>query len=306
MVPMSLSQWLLLVTLSVLWGGSFLFVGIAVEELPAFTIVLVRVALAALLMVPLILALGLRLPATLSGWWPFLVMALLNNVIPFSAIVLGQKEIASGLASVLNATTPLFAITITHALTDDKMSARSVIGVLIGTAGVAILMGPAVLGSDKTSVLGMALVLLGACSYGCSSVWGRRLRQSPPLVSATAQLVCSSIVMALLAGFIDRPWTLAPPSARTLLALAALATLSTALAYAIFFRILAVSGPTNVMLVTLLIPISGIALGAIVLDEPVLGRHVLGALVIASGLVVIDGRLLAMLQARALRTPAAD
>jgi drug/metabolite transporter (DMT)-like permease len=179
---------------------------------------------------------------------------------------------------------------LTHLLTDDKMSANKFAGLAIGIVGVALLMGPAVLAGDRTSVQGMALVLTGTLAYGCASVWGRRLRTTPPLVSAVCQLACSTLVMALLAGAIDRPWTLPPPSPRTLLAMLGLAALSTALAYAVFFRILAVSGPTNVMLVTLLIPISGVALGALVLRETVHWRQVLGALVIASGLVVIDGR----------------
>lgn len=292
---MSASQWLLLAGLSVLWGGSFLFVGIAVAELPALTIVLARVALAAMLLVPIVLAVGYRLPATLKGWWPFLVMSILNNVIPFSAIVIGQKEIASGLASVLNATTPLFAVGLTHLLTDDKMGLNTFAGILVGIAGVAILMGPAVVGADTTSAFGMAMVLIGTCSYGLAGVWGRRLRQTPPLVSASAQLICSSVVMALIAVPVEQPWSLAVPSSRTLAAMLGLAALSTALAYAMFFRILAVSGPTNVMLVTLLIPVSGLALGHAVLGEAIHWRHIAGAVVIASGLLVIDGRVLARL-----------
>ena len=288
---MSPPQWLLLGLLSVLWGGSFLFVGIAVAELPAFTIVLWRISLAALLLLPVVLLLGYRLPDTVRGWRPFLVMALLNNVIPFSSIALGQREIASGLASVLNATTPLFAVTLTHILTDDKMSRRTLGGVLIGIARVVVLMGPAVLAGDRTSTLGMGLVLVGTCSYGLAGVWGRRLRSTSALVSAGCQLVCSTLLMALVASLVDRPWTLALPSQRTVLAMLGLASLSTALAYVLFFRILAVSGPTNVMLVTLLIPISGVALGALVLGETVHWRQVLGATIIASGLIVIDGRL---------------
>ena len=300
---MNLTQWLLLAALSLLWGGSFLFVGIAVEDLPAFTIVLWRVALAAALLVPVVLALGHRLPTTWAGWWPFLVMAILNNVIPFSAIVLGQKEIASGLASVLNATTPLFAVVLTHWLTEDKMSWNKLAGALIGVAGVALLMGPAILGADRTSLAGMILVLIGTCSYGLAGLWGRRLREAPPLVSAACQLICSTLMMAIIASAVERPWTLPLPSGRTVWAMIALASLSTALAYAIFFRILAVSGPMNVMLVTLLIPISGVALGWLALDETVLDRHVLGALVIASGLLVIDGRLLARITPRRAGDP---
>ncbi len=289
-------QWLLLVVLSVLWGGSFFFVGVAVKELPAFTIVLVRVVLAAALLVPFVVIAGHRLPTTVAGWVPFLGMSVLNNVIPFCAIVLGQKEIASGLASVLNATTPLFALLATHFLTTDKMRGGQAAGVLIGVAGVALLMGPATFGTEKTSLTGMLFILAGTASYGLASVWGRRLRQTPPLVSAFCQLLCSSALLAVLAAGLDRPWTLPWPSTQTNAALVGLAALSTALAYIIFFRILAVAGAFAVVLVTLLIPISGIALGVTVLGEPFVVRHIMGALVIGAGLVVIDGRLWAWLR----------
>ena len=293
---MSASQWLLLVALSILWGGSFLFVGIAVHELPPFTIVLVRVGLAAVLLVPVVILLGHRLPSTLGGWWPFLVMAVLNNVIPFSLIAFGQREVASGLASVLNATTPLFTLIIAHALTsDEKLKANRLAGVLIGIAGIGVLMGPEAILGRASSLVGMALCLAACLSYGFAAYWGRRLRETPPLVSAAAQLICSTVLLSLLAGAIDRPWTLPLPQPRTMLALAALAALSTALAYVIFFRILAVSGATNVMLVTLLIPISGILFGVTILGETLLARHIAGALVIASGLLVIDGRLSALI-----------
>lgn len=300
---LSPSQWLLLIILAVLWGSSFLFAGIAVKELPPFTVVLSRVAFAAALLLPFVLASGHRLPATLSGWTPFLGMGVLNNVIPFSAIVAGQQEIASGLASVLNATTPLFALVATHLLTVDKMRAGQLAGVLIGIGGVAVLMGPAALGHEKTSLTGMSLVLAGTASYGIASVWGRRLRETPPLLSACCQLVCSSLVLAMLASLVDRPWTLPLPSHATLGAIAGHAVLSTALAYVIFFRILAVSGAFAVMLVTLLIPIPGIALGVVVLGEPLVPRHIAGALIIGAGLLVIDGRLLQALRQRPRPSP---
>lgn len=296
-------QWLLLIVLSVLWGGSFFFAGIAVKELPPFTIVLVRVALAALLLLPFVLAAGHRLPATLSAWMPFLGMSVLNNVIPFCAIVAGQKNIASGLASVLNATTPLFALIATHCFTSDKMRLGQLAGVLIGVAGVALLMGPAAFGHEQTSITGMLLVLGGTASYGLASVWGRRLRQSPPLVSATCQLLCSSVILGALASAIDRPWTLAMPSTQTLAALAGLAALSTSLAYVIFFRILVVAGAFAVVLVTLLIPISGMALGVMVLGEPLVSRHIVGAVIIGTGLLVIDGRFLQWLRPPRQPTP---
>lgn len=296
---MSRSQWLLLIILSVLWGGSFLFVGIAVKELPPLTIVLVRVGLAALLLVPVVLALGHRLPRTLEAWQPFFVMAILNNVIPFTLITFGQREVASGLASVLNATTPLFTLLIAHWLTtDETLKANKLAGVLMGIAGIAVLLGPEALLGRASSLFGMTLCVAACISYGFAGYWGRRLRQTPPLVSAACQLLCSSLVLAVLASLVERPWTLAWPSQRTVFALMGLAALSTSLAYVIFFRILGVSGPTNVMLVTLLIPISGIAFGILLLDETLLWRHIAGALVIGAGLLVIDGRALALLRKR--------
>lgn len=294
---MSRSQWLLLIALSVLWGGSFLFVGIAVKELPTLTIVLVRVALAATCLMPVVLLAGLGLPRTLAGWAPFAAMAILNNVIPFTLIAAGQREIASGLASVLNATTPLFTVLVVWALTTDGPLARNKLaGVLIGIAGVAVLIGPEAIFGSSSSVLGMACVLGGALSYGFSGLWGRRFKGTPPLVSAACQLACSTVLLAPLALTIDRPWTLPPPTPATMQAMIGLAVLSTALAYILFFRIMAVSGPLNAMLVTLLIPVSGIALGHLVLNEPIVARHLLGATVIGLSLLLIDGRILRLLR----------
>lgn len=296
---MSLKQWLLLAALSVLWGGSFLFVGIAVKELPPLTIVLARVGLAALILLPFMLALGHKLPPTLPAWMPFLGMAILNNVIPFTLITVGQRELASGVASIINATTPLFSLLIAHALTtDEKLRANKLAGVLIGIAGIAVLMGSEALNDRASSLVSMGLCLAACASYGFAGLWGRRLRATPPLRSACCQLLCSTLVLGLLAGIAERPWTLPPPTRTTLMALAGLAMVSTSLAYLIFFHILSVSGPTNVMLVTLMIPVSGIAFGVLLLDETVAVRHFAGALVIGSGLLVIDGRLMNLLRAR--------
>ena len=289
---MSPSQWLLLAFLSVLWGGSFLFVGVAVRELPPFTLVLARVATAALLLAPVLAIMGLRLPRGRAGWQPFLVMGLLNNVVPFTLIVSGQREIASGLASVLNATTPLFALIVARAVSrNEPLAANTLTGIALGIAGVGVLMGPEAVFGGGSSLLGMLLCLGGSLSYGLASAWGRRLRSTPPLVSATSQLICSTVMLAPIALLVDAPWVLPMPRPVTLLAVLGLAVLSTALAYVVFYRILAVSGPDNAMLVTLLIPLSGIWLGVTFLDETILPRHLLGAGIIALSLIVIDGRL---------------
>lgn len=300
-LPMHRHDWLLLVALSVLWGGSFFFNGVALRELPPLTVALARVFFGALCLLAVIGPLGGALPKRAADWLPFAIMGLVNNVIPFSLFLTAQTMVSSGLAAVLNATTPLFAVLVLAASGEERLSGRRIAGVLIGLAGVALLRGTDLSGEDQT--LGIILCLGAALSYGFAGYWGRRaLGGAPPLTSATAQLICSTPVMAVIAAFAERPWTLPMPGAVTWLALAGLATLSTALAYILFFRILNRSGAVNVVLVTLLIPVTAILLGVWILNEPLSANEVAGALIIAASLIVIDGRALAWLRAR--MTPA--
>lgn len=290
-IPMHRHDWLLLFLLSVLWGGSFFFNGVALRELPPLTVALARVALGALCLLIVLRPLGGSLPKRAADWLPFAIMGLVNNVIPFSLFLTAQTTISSGLASVLNATTPLFAVLVMAASGEERLTGRRVAGVLIGIAGVALLRGPGLSAENQT--LGIVLCLGAALSYGFAGYWGRRaLAGVPPLTSATAQLICSTPVMAIIAASVERPWTLPMPGVATWLAVAGLATVSTALAYILFFRILNRSGAVNVVLVTLLIPVTAILLGVWILNEPLSANEVVGALVIAASLIVIDGRAL--------------
>ena len=295
---MRTSDWLLLVLLSVLWGATFYFIAVANPEVPPFTLVLGRVGVAALALVPVVLLLGLRLPATAAGWWPFVVQAVINNVIPFTLIVYGQLRIASGLAAVLNATTPLFTLVMARLLAGEALTASKVAGVVLGIAGVGVLVGPAALGANASSVVGMLCILGASLSYAVSALWMRRLRDIPPLVSSAAQLTCSSLMLLPLAGAVERFWQLPVPGAPAILAVLGLALISTALAYVVFFHLNTSAGSTNVMLVTLLIPVTATILGVALLNETIAPHQIAGAVVIASGLVVIDGRLLAWLGRR--------
>ncbi|MDO8399952.1 MAG: DMT family transporter [Bradyrhizobium sp.] len=283
-------DWSLLSVLSVLWGGSFFFNGVVLRELPPLTVVLLRVALAALILLPVLWAYRIGLPRGFSGWKPFFAIALLNNVLPFSLIVTGQTYVSSGLASILNATTPLFTVLVMAAAGDEKLRTRRVAGVVIGLIGVAILHGRH-LGFSSGQGFGILLCLAGAFSYGLSALYARRkLSDSPPLATATFQMMASSLMMAVIAGVVERPWQLPMPGVMTWLALLGLASLSTALAYIVFFQILRRSGSTNVMLVTLLIPVTAILLGYLFLGETMNLAEITGALVIGSALLVIDGR----------------
>ncbi|MBR0828345.1 DMT family transporter [Bradyrhizobium manausense] len=293
---MDARDWLLLGFLSVLWGGSFFFNGAALRGLPPLTLVFLRVAIGAAILLPLLRLQKVGFPKGIAGWKPFAAMALLNNVVPFSLIVLGQTLIPSGLASILNATTPLFTVIVMAAAGEEALQGRRVAGVVIGLIGVIILRGLDV-ASMNGQGLGILLCLGGALSYGFAALVARRLLQnSPPLSTATFQLMASTVMMAIVAGAIEQPWRLPMPGPTTWLAVLGLAGLSTALAYLVFFQILRRSGATNVMLVTLLIPVTAILLGCLVLGEPISAREIVGAVVIASALLVIDGRVLTWLR----------
>lgn len=287
------SDWALLGLLSVIWGGSFLFVGVAVKELPPLIIVALRVSLAALALQIVLRVMGLSLPRERQAWATFFGMGILNNVIPFSLIVWGQSHIASGLASILNATTPLFTLIVAHYLTsDEKLTGAKLGGVLVGFIGVAVMIGSAALTSFNTNVLAQLAVLGAALSYGFSGVFGRRFKTLgiQPVVAATGQVTASSCMLLPVSLLVDRPWTLAMPSTATILSLIALALVSTAFAYLIFFRLLARAGATNVGLVTFLIPVSAILFGVLLLGETLEWRHMAGMALISAGLMLIDGR----------------
>lgn len=288
--------WSRLIFLSVLWGGSFLFIGVAVRELPPLTVIFVRVALAALVLWPVLRIAGLRLPSSATGWIPFVGMGLLNNVLPMSLIATGQTSISAGLASVLNATTPIFTVLILAMSGDERLTAGRIAGVALGFAGVLVVRSQSV-GISRAESSGMVLCLAAALSYGFSGLWARRMLAGiPPLVSAAGQLTASSVVLLVLATVFERPWTLPAPSAATWLSLLGLAVMSTALAYILFFQILARSGAVNVMLVTLLVPVTAILFGHLLLGEALMANEMIGALMIGGALLLLDGRALGVVR----------
>ena len=295
-------DWALLGLLSMLWGGSFFFNGLMLRKLPPLTVVLLRVVLAAIILLPLLWVYRIRLPKGLSGWKPFFAIGFLNNVLPFSLIVIGQTYIPSGLASIQNATTPLFTVVVMAIAGEEKLLLRRIAGVVAGLIGVIILHGDG-FGFETGQSIGILLCLAAAFSYGLSALLARKvLSNSPPLGTATFQMLASAAMMTVVAGLVEHPWQLPMPDAATWLAVIGLAALSTALAYIVFFQILRRSGATNVMLVTLLIPVSATTLGVLVLGERLAPHQIVGTLVIASGLVVIDGRLIGWMLGRARPT----
>ncbi len=292
-------EWVLLIALSVLWGGSFFFAEVALVELRPFTVVLCRVGFAALVLIAVVHATGQRLPRRGGLWGAFFIMGALNNLVPFTLIVWGQTHIASGLASILNATTPLFTVLLAHLLThDEKMTPNRLAGVLLGLVGVAVLIGPQALRGLGLHLVAQLAVLGAALSYAFAGVFGRRFKGEPPLVVAAGQVTATTVMILPVAFIADRLWTVPLPGAATWGAIAGLALLSTALAYVIFFRILAAAGATNLLLVTMLIPVSAILLGTAILGERLAAGHFVGMALIGLGLAAIDGRPLKALRRR--------
>lgn len=290
---MSASEWAILITLSLLWGASFFFNGVAVQSLPTFTIVVARVVIAAAILHLALRASGLRMPRDAALWRTFFAMALINNVLPFSLIVWGQSHIASGLAAIVNATTPLFTVMIAHVFTSDERLTRGrLAGVIIGLSGVAVMIGLDALRDLGVNVVAQLSVLGGAMCYASAAVFGRRFRTMniTPMQTATGQTTAASAILLPVVLIVDQPWTLPMPGVGTIAALFAVAALSTALAYVLYFRLLASAGATNVLLVTFLVPVVAILLGTLFLGEVLQPQHLLGMALIGLGLAAIDGR----------------
>jgi len=295
---MGAREWIMLVVLSLLWGGSFFFTEIALRGFAPLTLVFLRVSLAAIALLVYLHAIGLRMPGERAAWIGFFVMGGLNNLIPFSLIVWGQTHIDSGLASILNATTPLFTVIVAHFLTaDEKLTPGRILGVGLGLLGVVILIGPDVLLGVGAAVLGQIAVLGAALSYGFAGVYGRRFRGTSSAVASAGMLCGSSVMLLPMALIFERPFQ-ASPDLAVWGAIVAIAIFSTAIAYLLFFRILAAAGATNVMLVTFLVPVSAMALGIFVLGEAFTLTAALGMALIFAGLAAVDGRLLTMMRRR--------
>jgi drug/metabolite transporter (DMT)-like permease len=288
---MSATDWLLLLILSVLWGGSFYFAKIAVLEIPPLTLAFGRVGIAALTLAVVARAMGTSFPRDAATWWNLTMMAAFNNVVPFTLIFWGQIHITIGLAGILNATSPLFGVVAAHLMThDDRMTAGRVVGLIAGFVGVVVLIGPDLLTDLGSNVMAELACLAGSCFFALGAVMSRRVRGYPPVVVATGQLTMSTVLLLPLVLLFDRPSTMFTASRAAIWAMMSLALLSSALAYLIYFRLIARAGATNALVVTFLIPVSAIVLGIVLLNETVDARQLAGMAAIFIGVAAIDGR----------------
>ncbi|WP_287420553.1 DMT family transporter [Reinekea sp.] len=301
---MGTTDWAMLLLLSFLWGGSFFLIGVLVAELPPLTIVTIRVGVAALTLWAVLLVGGYDIPKTFKLWRAFFMLGLLNNVIPFTFIVWGQNHIGAGLASIMNATTPLFTILIAGTfLVDEHITPQKVAGVVLGLIGVSVLIGAeslAGIGLDISLQTLAQLAIMGAAiSYGCASVFGRRFKALgvSPFSTSVGQVTASTLILLPITFVIERPDQLANPSLQAWLSILCLGVFCTALGYTLFFKILSSSGATNVVLVTFLVPVTASFLGWLILNEQLHSSHFIGMAFIGLGLAAIDGRVLKKLKA---------
>lgn len=295
-MKMGRNEWIMLLVLSMVFGGAFFFMDVGVETFQPMTFAWCRVSLAAVILWVIVLLRGSSLPTRWQPYAAFLVLGLFNNVIPFSLIAWGQITIDSSLSSIANATTPLWTVLVAGALLpDERFTWLKVLGVLMGAFGVACMMGlEAFSNVSLANVTAIGAVVLAAFSYAIGGWWGRRFHawKIDPVVVATGQVTAGGLIMLPMVLWIDPLWAYfgtAPLEAWG--AVLGIAVLSTAFAYVLFFRILAAAGATNLSLTTFLVPIWATLLGVSFRGDTLGATHFLGALIIGLALVLIDGRL---------------
>lgn len=289
-LQMGIREWLLLGTLSVLWGWSFLFVELALRDIPVFTVALGRTGIAAAFLLLLLVVARVPLLPLAQRWREFLLLGALRAAIPMSLIVWAQTRIDSGVAGILNSTSPLFTIVVAHLLTsDDRLTPQKLIGCLIGIVGVIVMIGMEFLNQLGGDVAGQLAMLGATCSYGFAAVYGRRFDTGSNMASAAGMLSGATLLTLPFALVIDLPWTLSP-GLHSISALVGLALLSTAVAFVVWFRLITTAGPSNTSLVTFLIPFTAVGSGVVLLGEkPTLGSLV-GLVILLAGLAVTQLR----------------
>ena len=289
---MTLQEWMLLLCISVIWGSSFFVIEIALRELQPFTLVLYRIGLAAIIITMLTYINGQRLPFDLLSWKRFFILGAVNNFIPFAFISWGQTHIDSGLASVLNATTPLFVVVMAHYLThDEHLTWNRLAGVFLGIVGVGVLVGPDALSGLSSHILGQFAILAAAFSYACGGIYIRQLKDMPVLTAISGTLIAATIYTLPCAIFFESPLILQPQWS-TIGAILGMSVLGTAFAYLLYFKLIRTAGATNTLLVTFLVPVTALAMGVMFLNEKLSVTDISGMLIIFSGLILVDGRIM--------------
>jgi drug/metabolite transporter (DMT)-like permease len=287
---MNLFDWIRLIILSLLWGGSYTWIELALLELDPMMIVFYRVLISSIFLILICKVFSLTFKIKKKTLFFLFFMSLTNNVIPFNLIAWGQQEITASVGSILNATTPLFTVIIANYWPNgEKATLNRIAGVIIGFCGVILLMGLSMHDIDN-SMIGQTAILLAAISYAISALIGKEIKKIHPAISATYMLSISSVI--LLPIILFSGYELLPEvNKQSMIAILGLAVFSTSIAYLIFYKLIENIG-SNVMLVTLLMPVSAILLSIIILNERISTTQVTGLILILSGLILVDGRVM--------------
>jgi len=295
---LSSRSWLLLLSLAFIWGASFYFIEIGLIYLDPFWLVSVRLLFGALPLALWLLFQGKVLPTKLSFWTSVIIMGVLNNFLPFNFIAFGQLYVTGGMASIVNANTAFMGVIVSGlCLSGERATWNRVVGVMIGVTGVAIAIGitPMSPAADANGLLlGSLAIIVATIAYAFAGVWGKiKLAEYSPTQSAVGMLICSSVISVLCSFFISGPpsLTIINHPFDLIKVVLGLGVLGTALAYPLYFRILAVAGSSNLMLVTIIVPVFAIILDAILLSQFVTGSDLFGFALVAIGLFIMDGRL---------------
>ena len=291
---MSAADWGVIMLLSLLWGGAFFMIELGLRGFPPITLVFLRMALAVPPMLLILKVMGHRLPGDLKSWRQLFILGTINAALPFILFFWGQTQIDSGLASILNATTPLWGVVTAHFLTrDEKATPARVVGVFLGLAGITVMVGTDALGGMSGNVLAQMACLAATFFYALAAVYARTLSQSTltPLVVATGQVITAALIMLPIMLAVDQPWTLPTPGWDAWAGAIGLAVPSTAIAYVFYFRLIDKAGASNAMLVAFIMPVIAVVLGVAALGETIEPKEAAGAVLIALGLLAIDGRI---------------
>jgi drug/metabolite transporter (DMT)-like permease len=283
-------NWLVFFGLGFMWGSSYLFIKLAVNDFGTFTLVALRLLVGAILLWTVVRVAGQELPRERRIYGHLLVMAIINITIPFLLITWAEQSVESSLAAILTSPVPLFAIVLSSLfLADEPMRVNGVVGLVAGFVGVVIITSGGLTGQGS-SIAGELALLRAAFSYACGAVYSRRnVRGLAPMIPAVFQVTFATIITGILAILFEHPWT-ARPSTEAIFSILWLGILGSGLAYLCLFRLFAAWGATRTTLVSYVIPVVGIVLGYLVLDEPVDARIVVGTVLVVAGVGLVNSR----------------
>lgn len=300
-LTMGRAEWAMLGLLALIWGAAFLFIKVAVTSFDPLTYVWIRLVIAAGALALFLRLAGQRLRFPANVWAAVAVLALLNNVVPFLLFGWGTQHIASGLAAILQATTPIFGVLVAHiATTDERLTRARLIGVTVGFGGVAAMIGPQIIDDGGNHLTAQLACLFASLLYALAGIFARRFKAMGvnPMQLAAAQFIAGAVLLAPVAVQFGQSFGSLPTSWQAWGSIVTLSLVCSAFAYVVFFRLIERAGATNSLLVTLLVPPVAIIVGSIVLGENLALNQLFGLLLIAGGLAIIDGRAVKSLRAR--------